>query len=145
MSPTRFASQHRWIYVGAIVVLVGMLITGILVYQQHHQDVQANNKAQELSGKLAAQGYPVPDQDQIVSTLGNDGGAVCKQPASALKNALWLQNISNGATGPGQRPVIGDGRAIEVEALVLGVYCPDQLAKYQDRFEDIKTAQTVKH
>ncbi|MEV4615527.1 hypothetical protein AB0K43_23495 [Kitasatospora sp. NPDC049258] len=97
MSPTRFASQHRWIYVGAVAVLVGMLITGILVDQQH-QNVQANKKAQELAGQLSAARCPVPDQDQIVATPGTDGGAVCKQPASALKNALWLQSISEDIT-----------------------------------------------
>ncbi|MEU9129409.1 hypothetical protein AB0D08_15115 [Kitasatospora sp. NPDC048540] len=145
MSPTRFASEHRWIYVGAIVVLVGMLITGILVYTQQHHNIQANKKAQELSGQLEAAGYRVPDQDQIVSTLGTSGGAVCASLGSVLKNALWLQNISNGAAGPGQRPVIGDRRAIEVEALILGVYCPDELVKYQDKLEEIKTSDTVKN
>ncbi len=52
--------------------------------------------------------------------------------------------MSNGATGPGQRPVIADRQAVQAEALVLKVYCPDTLHRIQSELEDLKTDQTVR-
>ncbi|MGW6914451.1 hypothetical protein ACWGB8_11615 [Kitasatospora sp. NPDC054939] len=144
MSPSMMASRHRWIYVGSIVLLVGMLITGLLTYSQLHETNQANQKAQELSGKLSAAGYPAPSQDQIVHTLGDDGGAVCEDPGDALKRAQWKNAMSNGASGPGQRPVLSDREVVQAEAIVLSVYCPDELADIQDDIDDLKLHDTVR-
>ncbi|MGW4897742.1 hypothetical protein ACWEQL_36680 [Kitasatospora sp. NPDC004240] len=141
---TMMASRHRWIYVGAIVLLVGMLITGLLTYTQLHGTDQANRKAQQLSDTLRAAGYPVPEQSQIVRTLGEDGGAVCEDPASALRQAQWKYGMSNGASGPGQRPVLSDREVVYAEAIVLSVYCPDELAAVQDRIDDLNLQDTVR-
>ncbi|GJF30940.1 hypothetical protein KNE206_36400 [Kitasatospora sp. NE20-6] len=144
MSRTEMAARHRWIYIGAIVVLVGMVVVGLLTYTQQHATNDSYRKAAQLSDDLVAAGYPaVPDQGQIARLLGTDGGAVCENPAGALKNALWKVNLSNGATGPGQRPIVADARAVEAEAIVLNVYCPDQLDAFRNKLDDLETDDTV--
>ncbi|BAJ29451.1 MULTISPECIES: hypothetical protein [Kitasatospora] len=142
---TQMASQHKWIYVGAIVVLVAMAVVGLLTFTQQHATNESFRKADELIGKLRDNGYPTPDREQVARTLGTDGGAVCEDPASALKTGLQRVQMSNGAAGPGQRPVIVPERVVQGEALILQVYCPDQLDDYREQIEDIKTGDTVKN
>ncbi|MFF0481022.1 hypothetical protein [Streptomyces sp. NPDC004435] len=145
MSPTRFASEHKWIYWGAIVILVGLLITGLVRYSSFKRTTEATNKAGQLSEELVKAGYPAPDQETAVRLLGTDGGQVCEDPGNALKKALYrLQQLSNGATGPGSRPVIADSKAVEAERIVLQVYCPDQVAAFDETVGDLKTDDTVR-
>ncbi|MER6394643.1 hypothetical protein ACFWA9_01780 [Kitasatospora sp. NPDC059973] len=144
MTGTMMASRHRWIYLGAIVLLVGMLITGLLTYSQLHSTNEANDKAKQLSSALTAAGYPVPSQSQIVHTLGEDGGAVCENPADALNQAQWKYGMSNGAGGPGQRPVLSDREVVFAESIVLSVYCPDKLADIRQKIDDLKLRDTVR-
>ncbi|MEV6978681.1 hypothetical protein [Kitasatospora sp. NPDC093806] len=139
------ASRHRWIYLGAIVLLVAMLVTGLLTYSQLHQTNEANRKATQLSDALSAAGYPVPARSQIVHTLGEDGGAVCTDPADALTQAQWKYGMSNGAGGPGQRPVLSDREVVLAETIVLSVYCPDKLAAIRDKIDDLKLKDTVRN
>ncbi|MFE6958025.1 hypothetical protein [Streptomyces sp. NPDC057696] len=144
MSPTRFASQHRWIYVCAILLLLALVVVGIIQYDSVRTTNDAHKKANRLADELVAAGYSRPDAGGVVRTLGTDGGNVCDDPGSALKSGLWKIHLSNGAGGPGQRPVISDRRAVEAEAIILGVYCPDKLEKIQDKVGDLKTDDTVR-
>lgn len=144
MSPTRFASEHRWLYIGAIVVLVVLVVVGIIRYEKVKTNNKATEKAEQLADAAEAAGYPRPDVGTIKRTLGDDGGQVCEKPGSSLKSALWKMNISNGATGPGMRPVIGDTEAIRAEAKILEIYCPDKLDKIEDKIADLKTENTVR-
>lgn len=137
-------SEHRWIYIGSIVVLVAMVVIGLLSFTQLHNTNEAHRKASQLSDTLRAAGYPVPSQDQIVRTLGSDGGAVCEDPADALVQAQWKSGMSNGATGPGQRPVLSDRQVVLGEAIVLSVYCPDKLDAIKDKIDDLKLQDTVR-
>ena len=79
-------------------------------------------------------------QEQIVRVLGDDGGAICKNPTSALRKALLFSQLTNGAGGPGIRPVIVDSRIFKGELLVIQIYCPDQLPGFQQLVEQLKTA-----
>jgi hypothetical protein len=144
MNRSLMASQHRWIYVFSIVLLIVLVIVGLFTFNSVHTTNDAYRKAKTLSQKLTDAGFPPPDQGQIARTLGTDGGVVCKDPNSALKQALWLGNLSNGAGGPGQRPVIADDRVLAAGALVVQVYCPDELTVYQKKINDLKTGDTVK-
>lgn len=143
MSPTRMWSEHRWIYVGAIVVLVGMMIAGLLTYTQQKATNEAHRKADQLNEALVAKGFASRNTGNIANTLGTDGGPVCTDPNSALKRGLWLVQLANGAGGPGMRPVIADKRILEAGAEVIKVYCPDRLADYQKKVNDLKTSDTV--
>jgi len=144
MSPTRFASEHKWIYVGAIVVLVALAIIGVIQYESVKSTNEAAEKANKLADAAEDAGYPRPDTEVIQRALGTDGGIVCEDPATALRSALWKINVSNGAAFVGQRPVIGDTKALRAEAKILEIYCPDKLDKFKDRLDDLKTDDTVR-
>ena len=72
--------------------------------------------------------------------LGDDGGAICKDPASALRKAILFSQLTNGAGGPGIRPVIVDSKVFKGQLLVIQIYCPDQLPRFQQMVEKLKTA-----
>ncbi|NNN33202.1 hypothetical protein HLK59_23150 [Streptomyces sp. S3(2020)] len=144
MSPTRFASEHKWIYIGAIVVLVALAVIGVIQYESVKTTNEAAEKANKLADAAEDAGYPRPDTDVIERALGTDGGQVCDDPATALKSALWKINVSNGAAFVGQRPVIGDAKALRAEAKILEIYCPDKLDEFKDRLDDLKTDDTVR-
>ncbi|MFJ6783232.1 hypothetical protein [Streptomyces yangpuensis] len=143
MSPTRMASEHKWIYIGAIVVLAAMMIIGLFTFQQQKATNEAHEKANQLNDALVAQGFPARNPGNIAATLGTDGGPVCQDPNSALKRGLWLIQMANGAGGPGMRPVIADGRVLRAGLEVVKVYCPEKLDAYRQKIEDLKTADTV--
>ena len=82
----------------------------------------------------------VPSQEQIVGVLGDDGGALCKDPASALRKAILFSQLTNGAGGPGIRPVIADSKVFKGQLLAIQIYCPDQLPRFQQMVEQLKTA-----
>ncbi|MEV7570104.1 hypothetical protein [Streptomyces tanashiensis] len=144
MSPTRFASEHKVIYWGTIVILVGLVITGLIRYEGVTTSNKSAAKANQLQEELVRAGYPSPDTDTVEQLLGTDGGPVCEDPGSALNTALWKIQQSNGAAGPGMRPVITDTKAVEVERIILQVYCPDELEDFQDSLNDLKTDDTVR-
>ncbi|MER6672285.1 hypothetical protein [Streptomyces sp. NPDC000983] len=144
MSPTRFASEHRWIYIGAIVILLALAVIGVVRWENLRTTNAATEKANQLADAAVDAGYPRPDVDTIVRTLGTDGGIVCEDPGAALRTALWKTNVSNGAAFVGQRPVIGDSRALRAEAKILEIYCPEELDDFEDRFNDLETDDTVR-
>ncbi|MER5960947.1 hypothetical protein [Streptomyces sp. NPDC002057] len=144
MSPTRFASEHKVVYWGSILILIALAVTGLIRYESVTRNSETLSKATRLQEELVRAGYPSPDTDTVERLLGTDGGQVCEEPGNALKTALWKIQQSNGAAGPGQRPVISDTRAVEAERIVLQVYCPDQLPEFEDELEDLKTDGTVR-
>ncbi|MEU5276114.1 hypothetical protein [Streptomyces asoensis] len=144
MSPTRFASEHKWIYLGAIVLLLALVVIGLVNYETVKKTNKATEKANQLADAAVDAGYPRPDTDAVVRALGTDGGLVCENPGSALKSALWKIDVSNGAAFVGQRPVVGDTRALRAEAKILEIYCPDRLDDFRDRLDDLETDDTVR-
>ena len=117
-------------YVLLGVVFVLLAVVGLFVFRSAATGVQAQRKADELADRLAAAGLPVPSDDQIVRTLGDDGGAVCADPNSALVRAGLHAVMTNGAGGPGARPVIADDVVVQGVRLVIETYCPDQLPDF---------------
>ena len=51
--------------------------------------------------------------------------------------------LTNGAAGPGTRPVIADSRAVQGQLLIMEVYCPDELDEFREFAEDLKTDEHV--
>jgi hypothetical protein len=130
-----------WIVGGAAVILC---IIGLITFSAGTNNKQAQQLAAELSQKLEKAGYTAPDQDILVRSLGDDGGAVCDDPAAALRVAILHDQISNGADFVGRRPIIVDNNIVAGEALILETYCPDELQKYRDKFDDLKTDDVIK-
>jgi hypothetical protein len=123
------------------VALVLLLIVCLVFYRSAQSNQQAEDKANQLIAALQKAGVRiVPSQEQIVRVLGDDGGAICKNPNSALRKALLFSQLTNGAGGPGIRPVVVDSRIFKGELLVIQIYCPDELAGFQQTVEQLKTA-----
>ncbi len=140
-SDDRFMRTTWWILGG---VLIALVVIGLITYSGQKRDEQAQAKAAELTQKFERAGLPVPaDQDIIVRSLGNDGGAVCDNPANALGRALLNDQIVNGASFVGRRPLIADRRVILGGALILDTYCPEELQEFRDKFDDYKVDDTI--
>lgn len=130
-----------WILGGVVVVL---MIVGLIAYSGAKDDREAQAKAEELTQKFEEAGLPVPqDQDIIAKSLGSDGGAVCDNPASSLGRAVLFDQLTNGASQVGRRPVIVDRSILRGEALILETYCPDQLPEFREKFDDLKFDNTI--
>ena len=95
-------------------------------------------KAQQLTQAFQRAGLTALHPDIIVRSLGNDGGAVCDNPANALGRATLLDQMTNGADFVGRRPIIVDSRILVGEALILQTYCPEKLQEFKDKVDDIE-------
>ena len=125
------------------VFVAVLMIVALITYSSEKSDQQAQQKAQQLVTKFEAAGLPVPeDIDILTRTLGDDGGAVCDNPASALGKATLADQITNGAAFVGRRPVIIDRDLVVGELLILQTYCPEHLEDYRDQIDDYKTDDT---
>jgi hypothetical protein len=143
-TPTAPAS-HRTTYIVVGVVVAVLAIIGLLVYETASDNQDAQAKAEQLTQAFQQAGLTVPaGTDQIVASLGDDGGAVCANPANALGKATLLDSLANGASFVGRRPVIVDRRILLGEALILQVYCPDELQAYRDKIDALKYDATLK-
>lgn len=58
--------------------------------------------------------------------------------------AKYQASITNGAAGPGQRPVIGPRDITEAVALTIATYCPDRLQDCLSHLETLKLDDTTK-
>lgn len=133
--------RERVILYGVIAVLtVVLMVVAVATWRTEKSDRAAEEKADRLGAALAELGARVPDRDQIVGVLGNDGGPVCADPTSALQRAASLGQLSNGAGGPGTRPVIADSTVVEGELAIIAIYCPDQLSEFEEFVDDLRTA-----
>jgi hypothetical protein len=131
-----------WIIGGVAIVLA---VIGLITYSGKKDDQQAQQKAAQLSQSLQRAGLFVPDEDILVRSLGSDGGAVCDNPASTLGRAALLDQMTNGGSFVGRRPVIVDSRLLAGEALILQTYCPEKLQQFRDKTDELKTDNVIKN
>src|SRR4051812_7103639 len=118
--------HNRWVYWGAWIVLGVFVVIGLFTFSSARESKRADEKADQLITSLQKAGAErVPSKDQIVRVLGDDGGAVCDDPTSALRKATLYSMVSNGAAGPGMRPVVADTRVVAGQLAVIEVYCPN--------------------
>jgi hypothetical protein len=131
-----------YVVLGAIFLFLSAIALGI--YRQAKASAQAHQRADQLVAAFSQAGLPALDRDQVARTFGEDGGAVCANPNDALKQGIQKLAFSNGATGPGMRPVPVARNVVAGEALILAVYCPEELPSYQQYVEQLKFANVVK-
>lgn len=127
-----------WVIGGVALVLC---VAGLIAYTGQKESERAEQKAQELTHKLEQAGLRAPDQDVLVRSLGDDGGAVCENAQEGLKGltkALLFDQLSNGASHVGRRPVIADRRVVQGQLLILETYCPDELEEFRDEIQDLE-------
>lgn len=136
--------ENRTVYIIAGVVVVALMIIALLTFRSGKESEQAEQKANQLITALTAAGARAPSQEQVVRLLGDDGGAVCDDPNGALRKGVLLGQLMNGAAGPGMRPVIADNRVVKGQLLVLQVYCPDELPRFQEFVDKLNLSDTAK-
>ena len=142
MSTVNENQDHRersWLYITCWVVLIALVVGGLIVFRSATETKNADDKADQLITELKAASARTPDKDQIVRVLGDDGGATCADPNDALSRSILLSQLTNGATGPGARPVIADSRVFKGQLLIIKIYCPDELDDFQAYVDNLKT------
>jgi hypothetical protein len=136
-----WAQTHRWVIV---VVLVALTVVGLVGFRYAQRNAEADEKADRLATELGNAGLRVPaSHDTITNVLGADGGAICQDPAAALRKALVDTKLVNGAASVGQRPIIGEVDLVTGTVIVLEVYCPDKVDAFRDTVEDYRFADTA--
>jgi hypothetical protein len=125
---------------GAVLVL---LVVALVAWNSNKETQAAQQKADQLIVTLEQAGLPTPSKDQVVRVLGDDGGTVCADPNLALKKAIMYGLATNGAAGPGLRPVIADNRLVQAGVAVIKTYCPEELPDFPQTAEQFKTADLV--
>ncbi|BBH67326.1 hypothetical protein ACTI_40110 [Actinoplanes sp. OR16] len=131
------------LYVTAGVLVVVLAVIAFITFPKAEENDQATAQAEQLREELVAAGINAPPADQIAAVLGDDGGAACLDPGDALRRNILLQQLTNGASGPGQRPVIADGRIVQGQILIMEIYCPDTLAAFRQIVDDLKFAKVA--
>ena len=127
-----------WILAAVVVILC---VAGVAAYTGEKETQRAEDKAAELSQKLADEGLRVPDQDILVRTLGDDGGAVCevaKDNDDGLAKAILFDQLTNGGSHVGRRPIIADRRVVRGSVLIVETYCPEEIEKVREAVEDLE-------
>jgi hypothetical protein len=136
--------QRRGIYIVSALLLIVIALIGLFTFNAARSSVQATDKANQLVAELKKAGATrVPSVEAITRVLGDDGGAVCAaDPNAPLTRATALAALTNGAAGPGIRPVIAPTAAVQGELLILKVYCPKQLEAFKSFVDDLNLANT---
>lgn len=137
--------SHAWIYWALGLVFLVLLIVALFTYSSDREDQQAQQKADQLIEAFEAAGLPTPENSDVFTTaFGNDGGAMCDDPASALKKALFDVNLANGAATVGIRPIKADARVVQGELIALNIYCPEQLPDFEKFIQDKEYDDVIK-
>jgi Tfp pilus assembly protein FimT len=127
------------VYIVAMILLVVFAVVALLSFRSARETQQSLAKADQLIAAIESAGGTAPSREQIARVLGDDGGAVCANPNDALSRATFLSQLTNGATGPGYRPVIVNNRIAVGQLAIIKVYCPEELAEFQQFIDDLKT------
>jgi hypothetical protein len=146
MSSSMFTPDRtrRITYVVIGAILLGLTVTALVAFSSARSTAEAEDKADEFIASIDEAGLPTPSKDQVVRVLGDDGGAVCADPNSALKKAVLHGQLTNGAAGPGIRPVIADNRVVQGELAIIETYCPEELPEFTQFADDLKLDDVVK-
>jgi len=137
-APSTARKHSPWLYGLIGAGAAALAAWGVIAYHGHKQTQAATAKAEQLQASFKAAGLPgYADTRTIARTLGTDGGAVCDTPETLAK-ALLAQQLSNGAGGPGRRPVEVASRTVKGETLILQIYCPDKLDGFQSFVKDLR-------
>src|SRR3954452_7681567 len=137
------ARERSWIYVTACLLLAIFATWAIFAFSAARETNSADQKADEFIAALHDAGARVPEKEQIVRVLGDDGGATCANPNAALSRATLFTLLTNGAAGPGARPVIADTRLLKGQLLIIQTYCPNELDDFKKFVDDLRTAKVA--
>ncbi|GAB1689536.1 hypothetical protein [Krasilnikovia sp. M28-CT-15] len=138
-------STSRATRIGTYLILgfafVALLGIGLATFRTGKTNQEATAKADQL---VATFGLPESAEARIAKVLGDDGGIACEAPNNSLARSELLATLSNGAGGPGARPVVADEQAMSGMQQIINIYCPEQADDFQKFVDDLKLANTAK-
>ena len=140
---TQDPRERTWLYIIVGILVVGLIVVGLFTYHSAKTTAAAEAKADQFIAALGAVGVPAPPKDEVVRVLGTDGGATCDDPNNALNRAILYSTLSNGAAGPGMRPVVFDKTMLGGQLLILKIYCPEELPSMQKFVDKLKSADVA--
>jgi hypothetical protein len=128
-----------------VLGVVFLLLVGVALFAfgSARSDAEAEAKADQYIAELSANGLRAPSEDQVVRVLGDDGGALCDDPGSGLRRGILYGMLTNGAAGPGIRPVIADNNVLKGQLLAVKVYCPNELEQFTEVVDALKYADVA--
>lgn len=133
--------RHRITTYVVLGVIFLLLAGGALwAYGSAKSTAEAEHKADQYLAELTAYGLRTPTREQVIQVLGDDGGALCADPAGGLRRGVLYGTMTNGAGGPGARPVIVDNRVVQGQLLAIKIYCPEHLARFATVVQQLKYA-----
>ncbi len=136
---TQTDQERRSLYIGIAVVLAVMVVVGLLMFKAALHDAGCRGQGRPAHHRARERRCARHRRARsLVRLLGDDGGAVCADPNGALSRATLLSQLSTGPGGPGSRPIIADSRVVQGELLIIKVYCPDELADFQEFVDDLE-------
>jgi len=130
-------TDERIIYAVVAVVFVALLVWGLAAFHEHRMTKEAGAKAGQLIAKFEEMGWsPTEEQvavarDQIVSTLGTDGGTICTTARAGARQGVVNLSLAMNAGSPGARPLIVGVKVLEADASVIEIYCPDAWGEFR--------------
>ncbi|SFJ98530.1 hypothetical protein [Cellulomonas sp. KH9] len=140
----RTARQNRVVYWVAIGLLAVLVVIALVSFRGARGEAAAADKAEELVLVLQEAGVErLPSTQRVADVLGVDGGAVCDDPAGGLRRSTLHLMLTNGAAGPGMRPVITDSRLLQGQVAIVSVYCPEYLEEVQAQIDELRTADVA--
>lgn len=132
--------ERSVIYIITVVVLVALAVIALVTFLSARQEVKAQDKAEQFLASLEENGITTSlTAEQVARVLGDDGGGVCSNPNDALSKAVLFDRLSNGAAGPGQRPILAEDRLLEGQLLIIETYCPEELEEFQQFVDELNT------
>jgi Tfp pilus assembly protein FimT len=138
------SNTHKRTYIVVGIVFVLLVVVALVMFRAPARTAAASAKAQELTAAFELAGLNAPSEQQIVGTLGEDGGVVCKTDFGNLIESNLNLLLTNGAAQVGARGIIIDAKVLTGEAIILSVYCPERLPEYKEYVDQLKTADLIK-
>ena len=132
--------ERSVLYIVVVVVLVVLGVIAVAMFRTARATAEAEDKAEQLIQSFEDSGIDVSlTPEQVARVLGTDGGATCANPNEALTRSILLGQLTNGAGGPGARPVIVEDRLFQGQLLIIDTYCPDEFAEFQEFVDSLDT------
>jgi hypothetical protein len=142
---TQTPRERRILYIVAGAIGLVLVVLGLILFDSAQDNKEAEAKADQFIAALDAAGaQTLPSRDEVVRVLGTDGGATCEDPNAPLNRATLRSQLTNGATGPGNRPVVFDRKLLAGQLLILKIYCPDELPSMQEYVDSLKSDDVAK-
>jgi hypothetical protein len=146
--PERHADVHdNRILLTVIGVLVTVLvIVGLVAFTHPTNNGLAKAKAVQLQQVLRHRGLPVaPNLAVLSSSLGTDGGVVCKASGYNLTDAILNQQDSGlGGSPSASRVLPVESEIVNGQLAIIDVYCPSRAAAFKAHFAKYKLYNLVR-